>query len=131
MGPQAAWAVALKWSWEGGQVLLLQPFSKTPPLVKVWGQLLGFLVQLFCAAISEGVERGSSGAPEAALVVPGAACLGLLMQSHERPVITLEGSWKNKAKLSVNNTLFQTVFISGDPLVPGVEQDMFFIWFMS
>lgn len=44
-------------------------------------------------------------------------------------MITLEV--KSKAKLSISNTLFQTVFISGDHLVPGAEQDMFFIWFMS
>ena len=57
--------------------------------------------------------------------------LGLLMQSHERPVITLEGSLKNEAKLSISNILFQTVFISSDHLVPEAERDMFFICFMS
>lgn len=39
--------------------------------------------------------------------------------------------WKNQAELSVSDTLFQTDFISGDPVVPGAEQGMFFIWFMS
>lgn len=72
---------------------------------------------------------GGIGAPRAAPVL--CLCLGLLMQSCERPVITLEGSPKKKASLSPSNTLFRTVFISGDHLVPGAEHDMFFIWFMS
>lgn len=56
---------------------------------------------------------------------------GLLMRSRGHPVITLEGGRKNKTTLSISDTLFQTVFISGDRLVPGAEQDVFFIWFMS
>lgn len=85
----------------------------------MWGKLVGFL---------EAWKGAAAVPPEAP-----ALCLisGLLMQSHGHRVITLEGSLKNKAKLSVSNTLFQTVFISGDHLVPGAEQDMFFIWFMS
>lgn len=40
-------------------------------------------------------------------------------------MITLACSQKNKAEFSDSNTLFQVVFISGDPLVPGAEQDVF------
>ena len=81
------------------------------------GEALGF---------SGGMGWGGSGEAPALCL-----CLGLLMQSHERPMITLEGSLKNEAKLSISNILFQTVFISSDHLVPEAERDMFFICFMS
>lgn len=72
--------------------------------------------------------RGSSDGPVAASrgSAPGPAPWLVGADAEPRTSCDhLEGSLKKEAKLSVGNTLFQTVVISGDHLVPGAEQVYF------
>lgn len=90
--------------------LLLQPVSETPPLTVCGGK----------SPVWPPLEdrRGTGGVR------------GCMLGFADAEPWTSCG-WKNQAELSVSDTLFQTDFISGDPVVPGAEQGMFFIWFMS